>query len=35
MTGRNIQFGMARADCLGDQVAEHIGGNARDSEDLD
>jgi hypothetical protein len=23
---QNIQFGMARADRLGDQVAEHIGG---------
>jgi len=26
---QNIQFGMARADRLGDQVAEHIGGDAR------
>lgn len=26
---QNIQFGMARADCLGDQVAEHIGGSVR------
>jgi hypothetical protein len=25
---QNIQFGMARADRLGDQVAEHIGGSA-------
>ena len=30
MTGpRTSSFGMARADRLGDQVAEHIGGDAR------
>ena len=30
MTGpRTSSFGMARADRLGDQVAEHIGGYAR------
>jgi len=30
---QNIQFGMARADRLGDQVAEHIGGYMRAGAD--